>query len=349
MNTATQPLASSATASQRRWWHLRRWQWVVLMVFALGAVGLAARQPLTREMTRHSLAGITGWTSDFTDAHLSFMPLRYTVTGLSLVPNDSSQPKLFIERLELGFPVGDLMKGERHPSSTLENATLTLTAGPEAVSQATRLLRQAMPITTRRAQLKGGTLVVKYGAQSLQLTHLEATLEANRTVAGFETFTNTLALRGQLGAGTVTVFANAQLRDEKLLALKSQLEVQGLDAQDLDPVLDGSDLQVRGMLGVFADLTVEQGVLTGTLEPTLQQGSVTGFTPQTHTQLRALISSPAVSLQAEQRTANGPLALRGGFTAPPDPDFWNALSTIGKAAFAEGLTAAAQHASRQTH
>src|SRR5208283_5350733 len=99
---------STALAVLRR---VRWWQWTLVVLGILCLTVFLVRQPLTRYATHRALKSIPGWEADASEAHLSFFPLRYTVSQLHLVPDDKSLPIFYVERLDTGVFWGDLLRG----------------------------------------------------------------------------------------------------------------------------------------------------------------------------------------------------------------------------------------------
>jgi hypothetical protein len=309
----------------------------------------AGRAPLTRSLTRAHLATLSGWRADFSDATVSFLPLTYTVTGLRLVPEDVTRPILRVEKLDTGVVWRDLLQGQINAWGSLQHATLTTFTTDSAVPDVSVLLQSLMPLPMRRVQLKDGALLAVFSsgrsedpahpeghAPSLRFKDLEATLE---TSGGPQAVQQTLALRSTLGtSGTVSAFVTAELRDSKVRALKGQLELQDLKLEELDAVLLSTGLEAGGTMGLLAQVSMERGKLTGTLEPTLENGRVKGLGPHSHARLAALLGTDGLEVLEDRSGATG---IHGRFKNPT-PDLWTAVSSLGRDAFVEGFSASLQ-------
>jgi hypothetical protein len=98
----------------------------VVTVLALLCLAVAViRQPVTRWATRRSLDKMQGYRGDFLDARISFLPLSYTITRLKLVPDDTSLPTFYVERLQSGLFARDLIRGRLRAWANVERAKMT--------------------------------------------------------------------------------------------------------------------------------------------------------------------------------------------------------------------------------
>jgi hypothetical protein len=352
--TATAPRSDAAVplvsgpAQKKARRGLRGWQWALLTVSSVTVLVFAGRAPVARALTRSNLAAIPGWHADFSDAQVSFLPLSYSVTGLRFLPDDVTRPILLVEKLDTGVVWRDLLRGEVNAWGSLQHPSLTTFTTDSAAPDVSALLRTVMPLPMRRVQLKGGMLLAvlssgrsddparpEGNAATLRFKDIEGTLE---TSGGPEAIQQTLALRSMLGAsGTASAFVTAEVRDSKVRSLKGQLELQDLNLAELDPLLAAAGLEAGGTFSALTQVSVVRGKVTGTLEPTLENGSVKGLGPQTHAKLDALLGTDGLEV-GEARSGTG---LQGRFKNPT-PDLWTAVSSLGRDAFVEGLSASLQ-------
>lgn len=198
----------------------RWWQWTLFTVGIICLVVALVRQPVTRYLTRRSLAKLTGWKGSVADARISFFPRVYTATELTLVPEDRSLPMLYVKRIDTGLFWGDLVRGRLNGWSNLEHAKVTFFLIPIVIPDIAAMLQRVIPLAIERLQLKGGEITIVFrksrsndpqqpegtGPQ-LWFHDIEATVEGLATRTALERRATTLALRATMAhSGTLTAF-----------------------------------------------------------------------------------------------------------------------------------------------
>jgi hypothetical protein len=141
-------------------WHQSVWMRVVTVLALLCLAVAVIRQPVTRWATRRSLDKMQGYRGDFLDARISFLPLSYTITRLKLVPDDTSLPTFYVERLQSGLFARDLIRGRLRAWANVERAKMTFFLIPIVIPDIAAILRQLIPFEVSRAQLKDGEVTV---------------------------------------------------------------------------------------------------------------------------------------------------------------------------------------------
>src|SRR5277367_6532048 len=273
--------------------HLRWWHWALLGLTLFCVVVLVIRQPLTRYATHRVLSSVPGWEADAADAHISFFPLVYTVTRLSLVPTDHTLPIFYIERMDTGVFWGDLLRGHLNAWANLEHLKMTFFIIPIVIPDIAAMLRQVMPIAIERMQLKNGEITVALrhsrsddpnkpegDGPQLWFHDLEATAEGLATRPELEHHATTLALRAIMAkTGTLSAFVTVDLLSPDAITFTGQLQLVGLHLSDLDSVLEPAGLKIAGTFDLQARFGCDHGKLTGALQPVLKNGKVEALGP----------------------------------------------------------------------
>ena len=332
-----------------RWWH-----WVLLSLCALCLIVLVVRQPLTRYATHRALSSIPGWQAEAGDAHISFFPLIYTVTRVHLVPDDTSLPIFYVDRIDTGVFWGDLLRGHLNAWANLEHLKMTFFLIPIVIPDIAAMLRQVLPLAIQRLQLKDGEITVAFrhnrsadpqkpegDGPQLWFHNLEATAEGLATRPEFQRHATTLALHSTVAhSGTVSAFVTVDLLSLDALTFTGQLQLLGLRLSDLDAVLETAGLKISGTFDLLARFGCDHGRLIGALQPVLKNGEVQAIGPDLGKKLEATLADTGVDLLSDRvpgRNALSTIIPIHGNLNKPKLDVWTAVAGVFRNAFVVGL------------
>lgn len=337
-----------------RWWH-----WTLLSLGVLFVALAAARQPLTRYATRRALAGLPGWTGTVADARVTFFPLVFTVTDLTLVPDDRSLPIFYVGRLDSGLFWGDLLRGRLNAWGKLDRAKMTFLLIPIVIPDIAALLQQILPFAIERLQLKRGEITIALrksrsddpdrpegkGPQ-IWFHDMEASIEGLATRTELEQHATTVTIRATVAhSGTFQAFVTADLLATDMLSFTGQLELRGLQLTDLDTLLRPAGLKISGTFDLLARFGIERGTLTGALQPVLKNGHVEAISGDLGNKLKASLADEGVELLSDRvpgRNAVSTIVPIHGRLMKPKIDVWTAVSGVMRNAFVEGLSESLQ-------
>lgn len=336
------------------WWH-----WTLMALGVLCLTVAVVRQPLTRYATRRALARIPGWTGTVAAARVSFFPLVYTVTDLTLVPEDRSLPVFYVGRLDSGLFWGDLLRGRLNAWGKLDRAKMTFFLIPIVIPDIAALLQKILPLAIERLQLKRGEITIALrksrsddperpegtGPQ-IWFHDMEASMEGLATRTELEKHATTLAIRATMAhSGTFQAFVTADLLATDMLSFTGQFELRGLQLSDLDTILRPAGLQIRGTFDQLARFGVERGKLTGALQPLLKNGHVEAVGGDLGNKLKASLADDGVEMLSDGvpgRNAVSTIIPIHGTLMKPKIDVWTAVSGVMRNAFVEGLSESLQ-------
>jgi len=347
---------STALAVLRR---VRWWQWTLVVLGILCLTVFLVRQPLTRYATHRALKSIPGWEADASEAHLSFFPLRYTVSQLHLVPDDKSLPIFYVERLDTGVFWGDLLRGRVNAWANLDHVKMTFFIIPIHIPDLAAILQKTMPLAVERMQCKGGEITVAFrhtrsddpqkpegDGPQLWFHDLEATVEGLATRPELEPHATTLALRTTMArTGKLSAFVTVDLLTPGAITFAGQLGLVGLKLADLDSVLGPAGLRLDGTFDLKARFAVDHGKLTGALEPVLKHGRVEALSGDLGKQLELALADEGIQLLSDrvpERNALVTIVPLHGTLNRPKLDVWAAVSGVFRNAFVVGLSEALQ-------
>jgi len=334
----------------------RAWgRWLLAFIGVLCVVVGVARQPLTRSVTRRSLSRIEGYRADFLDARVSFLPLSYTVTRLKLVPDDTSLPIFYIERLHTGLYFRDLLRGRLRAWTNVDHAKMTFFLIPIVIPDIAAVLRRVMPFEVSRAQLKDGEVTVVLRHQrvadddrpegrgpQLWFHAIEATIEGMSTRAELAEGATTLALRCAMQhSGRLDVFVTVDLLASKGLTFSGQSDLRGLDLRDMEPVLARAGVKASGTFDLLARFTSKDGRLNGGLQPVLKNAKIESLSEDLGIKLKAGLADEAIQLASDRvpgRNAVATVIPIHGNLNDPKLEVWPAVMGVMRNAFVEGLS-----------
>ena len=334
----------------------RAWgRWLLAFIAVLCVVVGVLRQPLTRSATRRSLSKIEGYQADFLDARISFLPLSYTVTRLKLVPDDTSLPIFYIERLHTGLFFRDLLRGRLRAWANVDHAKMTFFLIPIVIPDIAAILRRLMPFEVSRAQLKDGEVTVVLRHQrvadenrpegrgpQLWFHGIEATIEGMSTRAELAEGATTLALRCAMQhSGRLDVFVTVDLLASKGLTFSGQADLRGLDLRDMEPVLARAGVKASGTFDLLARFSSKDRRLNGGLQPVLKNGKVESLGEDLGTKLKASLADKTIQLASDRvpgRNAVATVVPIHGTLDNPKLEVWPAVMGVMQNAFVEGLS-----------
>ncbi len=352
----TSPLAKRTWEVLR---HLRWWHWCLFAVGVLWLTVLLVREPLTRYATHKAFGAIPGWEAEVADAHLSFFPLVYSVSGLHLVPEDKSLPIFYVKRLDTGVFWGDLLRERLNAWANLDRVKMTFFLIPIHIPDLAAVLQKVMPLSIERMQCKHGEITVAFrhsrsddpekpegeGPQ-LWFHDLEATLEGLATRPELEPHATTLALRSTMArTGKVSAFVTVDLLTHGAITFSGQLRLVDLNLADLDSVLAPAGLRLAGTFDLKARFGVDHGELTGALEPVLKHGHVEALGGDLGKKLELALADDGIQLLSDRvpgRDALVTIIPMHGNLNRPKFDVWAAVSGVLRNAFVVGLSESLQ-------
>ena len=358
----------SGTKVHKAWY--RRWWAIVLYAFAFFIVAFAiALQPIARWATHKLLNNLKGYQANFSDVHVSIIPLQMEIRRFNLKKDGrpkAEEPLLYGKRIMAGLSGRKLLKGHLVATLAFENAKIALTQEPnEPVDKPAKeniaiadQLTKLMPLELDEVSIKNLEVLYllrgeksKRGAETankpepkIWLHGIDATIENIATRANLSEGTTTLAMSGSLQkTGQMSVFATADPL-QKGLTFEGRAQLKGLEFNDLYAILaQETDLKIpRGSVDVFVEFKARNGHLSGGVKPILKDVKVESDSPKLITKLTAAVANLGLKIFSDRVPGRNAVAtvipIHGDLTDPKLELLPTLLGVI-RNAFVEGISA----------
>lgn len=298
-------LRSEPTAGGR-WSRLRRVSrgtWLTLAVVAVLLVAARGALPwVLREQINRSLQKAEGYSGRVEDVDVHLWRGAYQLEGVLIEKQNGevSYPLLRAREIDFSLAWGELLRGHIWSEIYVADGELTFVQAPsEAATQTPfderwkTVVREIFPIDIARLEVAGGVLryvdnrdelPVDVRLRDLTLSARDLLSGANRAddAAAAEAPPATLRADGMIeGGGRLAVTAQAHLFAE-LPEFDVNASIEQVSLVQINDVLRAyANVDVSaGTLDVYAELSVNEGELTGYVKPLLQDVDFTDFDTQ---------------------------------------------------------------------
>lgn len=260
--------------------HLRpAWLILPLLLLLIPLVLFAFLQPFARSQTRKLLGSIDGLDADFSDVHVSLLPLSYRITDLKIRERSSKtkDPAFYAEEVVIRPRWGGLLA--RRLVGTIEGRHVKVVLQQPAEGSSTRLptVEKLLPIRVEVQQVRiTGSEVLyvwvrKPNRPSVWFHGIEATLENVASRPDLQKGRMVLSARGKVQrSGSIAVSVTASPY-EAPLNFSGTSTVSGFDPSEMNSLVS-QDQGVKLSSGQFAMETsfeCRSGRLRGWLDPRL--------------------------------------------------------------------------------
>ena len=324
---------------------------LVLLVVAV----VFAADSLATKYTRRVLADIPDARATFLDVDVGFIPPRYEIRRLKILPDRDAPaplPELYVERAATRLSLGELVRGRIVSWGRLEGAKIVFHAQPDRPKKPSpsphrvdEMVKEILPMRLDRLEIVDGELVVEQGKGKRVWIH------------AFDAVVENLATRPALAhARPVLVTARGKVQKSGVLTaqftldpfadkltFEGQTALEGLALRDLHPfIAEATDLQTpKGTVDMFVELRAKAGRIEGGVKPVLKNVEVRATRDSLGNRLKAWFADTGVELASDRVPGRNAVAttipLRGRLTSP-DVQILPAVLGVIRNAYVEGLT-----------
>ena len=346
------------------WRH--RAPWTLAIVALLLIAGRLALTAFATWRTRQALATLRGFRSDFSDVSVSIFHLSYTIDGLELRRDPTSEasasgPVFFrAKRIRVGLDWRQVVRNRAIVVAVKvqEPKLDVVVAGSRQGGTDLRIGEQVSrfsPMAIERVDVQRASVAfieaTGDGRPAFWLHDLDAAIEnlATRPALAHGEPAMVAASGSVQKTGQLSIFVTADPFSRRI-TLCARASIEHLDVREVASlVANETDYAPRkGTIDLFAEIQVLDGRISGGVKPVLKDVEVApsrpGLAPKLKTWLVDTGQRPA-GRAGGRRAAAGVVPLRGDIS-DPRADTWPATWTLLRNAFANGLTAMLQELPR---
>jgi len=346
------------------WRH--RASWTLAIVVLLLIAGRLALTALATWRTRQALATLPGFHSDFSDVSVSIFHLSYTIDGLELRRDPTSEasasgPVFFrAKRIRVGLDWRQVVRNR-----AIVVAVKVQEPKLDVVVAGSRQGGTDLRVGEKMSRLPA-MAIERFDLQRAEVAFIEATGDGRPAfwLHDLDAAIENLATRPALAhgepamlaasgsvqkTGQLSIFVTADPFSRRI-TLCARASIEHLDVREVASlVANETDYAPRkGTIDLFAEIQVLDGRISGGVKPVLKDVEVAPARPGLAPRLKAWLvdtgQRPA-GRAGGRRAAAGVVPLRGDIS-DPRADTWPATWRLLRNAFANGLTAMLQELPR---